>query len=180
MISDSEVAQIRSTIAEFSDRLMSLVLTAADAQSRGISDERVADDEGVSDQFWQLGLVGARLDELMKAGVGLHAPVIATYEPDNADSAVGGDDSPGGSGSAIAQAEGPAQPQLARLEFVLVSLDDSSNRQIIDLLEAAGEKLLQDLEAVGCVVSEWGSSVDDYAVGEDDHGFDGGATTGKS
>jgi hypothetical protein len=153
----TEATELDGVIAEFAERLRALVHRATELQRSGVPTASMPDNEQISDQFWQLGLVGARMDDLMQSHVGLHAPVMATYEPDQHE---GEDDheSPGVAGDE----DGREVPQVLRLEFVLRSLADRSTFEVVEIADGAGQRLVDELTAHGCDISEWGSSIDDY------------------
>jgi len=150
--------ELEDTISEFADSLKELSRTAAERLREGAPLDAIPEDPQVSDQLWDLGLVGARLDQLMKSIVGLHAPVIAAYDPestDQVDSAEHKLDEDQGQ-------TGPKGPQILRLDFILQGLGRMSPSEAVAIVDHGGAEIYQRLSEGGCEIQEWGSSIEEY------------------
>jgi hypothetical protein len=150
---ESEGGQIDDLISEYGDRLRTIVSTAKRLLGEGVSSELIADRPEIAEPYWQLGLVGARLDEAMTAAVGIRAPVMASY--DAFETHGDQDDDESNRRESVVTDD----RVTARLEFV-VAKGDRSESQIVSAIDGAGESVVESLASAGLEVVEWGSSAD--------------------
>lgn len=154
---ESITTDIRRTIEEFAGRLNAIVGTAAELVRSGVPRDTVPDAQAINDLMWELGQVGAHLDQLMQRGVGLHAPVLATYGTADEDA----EDDRVMHKETEQYPEAWTSMQALRLEFVIESLGSLVDADAVKLADEAGGRIAEELIRRGCRVREWGTSLDD-------------------
>lgn len=100
----------------------------------------VEDDPRIERLRWELGLLGAQLDEAFLEYARVGAPVAVSYE---------GEDEAATAGDEILEGA-----NLLSLEFE-VEAGECELWPVLGLLESAGERIVEDISGVGCNVTSW-------------------------